>query len=322
MWRPDSGVYVTLASRGLGNVSNEGAAGRNSTETESSVALGGDDGCSSGGGWWRYTGEWCDGFREGTGTLHLMDGSSYSGEFKFDWPSGEGTWVLQCGINGSKSGNESGGSDGKDVSKRSGRKANQSQDRTGTSCDSTSGAAPAQAAGEAWQVCYEGEWLVGLRHGEGLEAMPIAIPTSILSSPSALYKPTEGSNDGEGSVINAPMQLVPGAVFTREGPFSRGAALAGDHWRLTWSGLDSATLKGGEKGGGSRGGTIREAGSGSGRGAAAASASSMRHQHHHSTPSVFGGYGHADEAGGVGLGASGSLLGSDRTYLGAATSDG
>ena len=342
VWRPDGGVCASISATTLEHhhrINNGGIHSNGTTMSEgsaaaaapaeascfatfpvgsSSVALGGDDssGGGSSGGWWRYTGEWCDGFREGTGTLHLMDGSSYSGQFKFDWPSGEGTWVLRgCGndaSDGRNSGRNSsgnvGGNGGKEEESRSSTKANRSRDDTiRTSSSGESSGAAAAAVG--WQVSYEGEWLVGLRQGEGLETMPIAAPSS-----SSLQLPESG-DDGNLAVATAagvPVRLVPGAVFTREGPFVRGAAVAGDHWRLTWSGLDSASQR-------------AEGGKGEGkgkRGAAAAAVSSMAHNPRHSVPSVFGGYGHADEAGGVGLGASGSVLGSDRTYLGAATPDG
>jgi hypothetical protein len=201
-----------------------------SGEANAAAALGG----CSGAGWWRYSGEWCDGLREGAGTLQLADGSSYSGGFRHDLPAGEGAWLLR--------GPGAGG------------------------------------GGPEWQVRYEGEWLAGLRHGEGLEALPVARPDT--------------QQPPESSAAFGTAALVPGAVFSRQGPWFRGAAVAGAQWQLAWAGLDTAP-----------------------RNTAAGT---------DPAPSVFGGYGHADEAAvrGFGLGGSGAGLGRDRTYSGAATAGG
>jgi hypothetical protein len=40
--------------------------------------------------WTKYTGEWCDGVREGVGTCNFVDGSTYTGSWRFDQPFGEG----------------------------------------------------------------------------------------------------------------------------------------------------------------------------------------------------------------------------------------
>jgi hypothetical protein len=43
--------------------------------------------------WVSYSGEWCDGNREGVGAARFAGGPTYSGAWRFDQPWGEGTWT-------------------------------------------------------------------------------------------------------------------------------------------------------------------------------------------------------------------------------------
>jgi len=84
--------------------------------------------------WVKYSGEWCDGIREGIGTCNYQNGMVYTGSWRFDKPFGEGEFKTTTTSESEQSDEQSEGAD---------------------------------------YYLFNGEWQHGLKHGEGKEEMNI-----------------------------------------------------------------------------------------------------------------------------------------------------